>query len=96
MGLSFGPDVTAKFLAQNGLEMVVRSHEVKEEGYEIEAGGKLITVFSTPNYCDQVGNKAAFIKFGPDLNPRFTKYVAVPHPDVKPMAYASQYSMMGL
>lgn len=36
------------------LELVVRSHEVKDEGYQIEHDGKLITVFSAPNYCDQV------------------------------------------
>ena len=35
-------------------ELLVRSHEVKDEGYEIEHEGKLITVFSAPNYCDQV------------------------------------------
>ena len=28
VGLSFGPDVTEKFLALNNLKMVVRSHEV--------------------------------------------------------------------
>ena len=54
VGLSFGPDVTAKFLERNDLKLVVRSHEVKDAGYEIEADGKLITVFSAPNYCDQV------------------------------------------
>lgn len=36
------------------LDILVRSHEVKDEGYEIEHDGKLITVFSAPNYCDQV------------------------------------------
>lgn len=30
------------------IELVVRSHEVKDEGYEVDHGGKLITVFSAP------------------------------------------------
>jgi serine/threonine-protein phosphatase 5 len=49
VGLSFGPDVTRSFLANNGLELLIRSHEVKEDGYEIDHGGQLITVFSAPN-----------------------------------------------
>ena len=47
--MSFGPDVTAAFLEQNGLDLLIRSHEVKEEGYVVEHGGKCITVFSAPN-----------------------------------------------
>jgi diadenosine tetraphosphatase ApaH/serine/threonine PP2A family protein phosphatase len=35
-------------------DLIVRSHEVKDQGHEIEHDGKLITVFSAPNYCDQV------------------------------------------
>lgn len=27
---------------------------MKDDGYEIHHGGKLVTVFSAPNYCDQV------------------------------------------
>lgn len=30
VGLQFGPDVTADFLEDNGLELVVRSHEVRQ------------------------------------------------------------------
>jgi len=86
---SFGPDVTKQFLAVNKLDMIIRSHEMKEEGYEIEHDGKLITVFSAPNYCDQMGNKGAFIRFGSDLVPKFTKFEAVHHPPVKPMKYAN-------
>lgn len=33
---------------------VIRSHEVKDNGYEIDHDEKLVTVFSAPNYCDQV------------------------------------------
>ncbi|KXS19887.1 protein phosphatase 5 [Gonapodya prolifera JEL478] len=61
-GFQFGPDITSKFLERNGWDLVVRSHEVKEEGYEVQQNGKLITVFSAPNYCDQMGNKAAVIR----------------------------------
>lgn len=54
VGVGFGPDVTERFLSSNGLELLVRSHEVKDEGYYVEANGKCITIFSAPNYCDQV------------------------------------------
>lgn len=92
VGLSFGEDVTKRFLQENSLELVVRSHEVKEEGYEIEHDGKLITVFSAPNYCDQMGNKGAFIRFkAPELKPEIISFSAVPHPDVRPMAYANNF-----
>lgn len=89
VGFAFGPDITAAFLDSNDLSLLVRSHEVKEEGYLVEHGGKTITVFSAPNYCDTMGNKGAFIHFDSSLHPKFTQYEAVPHPDVKPMAYAA-------
>ena len=59
--------------------------------------GKCITVFSAPNYCDQMGNKGAFITItGDDVTPKFTSYAAVPHPPVRPMTYANQSSLFGL
>ncbi|XP_076890896.1 serine/threonine-protein phosphatase 5-like isoform X1 [Bidens hawaiensis] len=95
VGLSFGGDVTKRFLKDNNLDLVVRSHEVKDEGYEIDHDGKLITVFSAPNYCDQMGNKGAFIRFeAPTMEPKIVTFSAVPHPDVKPMAYASNFMRM--
>jgi hypothetical protein len=54
VGYSFGSDYTMAFLAVNNLELMVRSHEVKDDGYVEEHDGKCITVFSAPNYCDQV------------------------------------------
>ena len=89
VGYSFGPDITEAFLNFNDLQLLVRSHEVKDEGYLVEHGGKTITVFSAPNYCDSMGNKGAFIHFEESCEPKFTQYEAVPHPDVRPMAYAA-------
>ena len=88
--MAFGQDVTENFLKTNDLKMVVRSHEMKEEGYEIEHGGKCVTIFSAPNYCDQMGNKGAFIRFdGKTLTPKYRSFTAVPHPAVRPMQYAN-------
>lgn len=95
VGVQFGPDVTENFLRLNNLDYIIRSHEVKNEGYEVAHGGKCITVFSAPNYCDAMGNKGAFITLnGKDMKPVYTSYDAVPHPNVKPMAYASSIMNM--
>jgi len=99
VGVAFGSDVTENFLKTNDLKMVIRSHEMKEDGYEVEHGGKLVTVFSAPNYCDQMGNKGAFIRLdGKTMTPKYTTFAAVPHPPVRPMQYANPMlgSMMGM
>ena len=94
VGLCFGPDVTENFLEKNKLQLVIRSHEMKEEGYEVEHHGKLITVFSAPNYCDQMGNKGALVNLTKDndgkVHHSIESFDAVPHPDVRSMAYANK------
>ena len=94
VGLSFGPDVTESFLSRNGLQLVIRSHEMKDRGYEIEHGGKLVTVFSAPNYCDQMGNLGAFVKVSLDNDGKviteYKSFSAVPHPSKRAMCYANR------
>ncbi|KAF2722152.1 putative Serine/threonine protein phosphatase 5, partial [Polychaeton citri CBS 116435] len=85
VGLQFGPDVTKRFCEKNGLEAVIRSHEVRMEGYEVEHDGRCITVFSAPKYCDSTENKGAYINVESDYKLQFHKFDAVPHPDIKPM-----------
>ena len=46
-------------------------------------------VFSAPRYCDSTENKGAYINIGSDYQLDFHKFDAVPHPDIKPMAYQS-------
>jgi len=67
-GLSaFGPDITARFLAETGFGLVVRSHQVppNNEGYFVQHGGKLITIFSASNYCGIAGNTGAVLVLRP-------------------------------
>lgn len=60
VGLGFGSDITRRFLEDNGLTGVIRSHEVRQAGYSIEHGGQCITVFSAPNYVGLAVNLTAF------------------------------------
>jgi len=90
VSFAFGPDVTKRFLDNNGLQLLVRSHEVKMDGYEVECDGRLVTIFSAADYCGQVGNKGAYIIFkGSDMKPNYVQFDAAPQPNVKPMQYAS-------
>lgn len=90
ISIGFGPDIAKRFLDENKLgfnfffffilldsflDILVRSHEMKMDGYEIEAEGRVITIFSAPNYCDQMKNKGAFIRFkGKEMKPKITTF----------------------
>ena len=50
LGILFGQDDTRKFLKINNLEYIVRSHETVQEGCRYSHHGKVVTVFSAPNY----------------------------------------------
>ncbi|TID19951.1 Metallo-dependent phosphatase [Venturia nashicola] len=89
VGFQFGPDVTKRFCEKNGLEAIIRSHEVRMEGYEVEHDGRCITVFSAPRYCDSTENKGAFINIESDYKLKYTQFDAVPHPPIRAMAYAA-------
>lgn len=41
-GCYFGPDITARLLQRYNLKLLIRSHQCKQEGYEISHNGKVI------------------------------------------------------
>lgn len=55
---NFGIDVINTFLDTYELDLIVRGHQVVEDGYEFYCENRLITLFSAPNYCNQFKNNA--------------------------------------
>lgn len=68
LGVQFGPDITERFCLSNKIRKVLRSHETRDQGVEIEHNGRLITVFSAPNYCDASGNLGGVVHITENKN----------------------------
>ncbi|KAJ8771168.1 hypothetical protein K2173_023493 [Erythroxylum novogranatense] len=105
IGLLWGPDCTEEFLNKNQLKLIIRSHEGPDarekrpdltgmdEGYTIDhvvESGKLITIFSAPDYPqfqatdERFRNKGAYIilRYPNFDEPEFHTFEAVPRPKV--------------
>jgi serine/threonine-protein phosphatase PP1 catalytic subunit len=67
----FGADVVCEFLEKHDLDLLVRAHQVVEDGYEFFAGRKLVTLFSAPNYCGEFDNAGGIIAVDENLMCRF-------------------------
>ncbi|PNY10885.1 serine/threonine protein phosphatase 7-like protein [Trifolium pratense] len=108
IGLVWGPDVTEAFLKKYQFKLIIRSHEGPDarekrdgfegmdEGYTIDhivESGKLVTVFSAPDYPqfqateERYNNKGAYVVLEPPNfdNPIFHGFSAVtPRPKANP------------
>lgn len=61
VSFTFGADVVENFLKRHEFDLIVRAHQVVEDGYEFFAKRKLVTVFSAPNYCGEFDNAGAMM-----------------------------------
>ena len=68
----FGSDVVQEFLRTHDFDLVVRAHQVVEDGYEFFGENReMVTLFSAANYCGEFDNAAALMLIDADLTCSF-------------------------
>eukprot|EP00419_Tripos_fusus_P022575 CAMPEP_0172699282 /NCGR_PEP_ID=MMETSP1074-20121228/30074_1 /TAXON_ID=2916 /ORGANISM="Ceratium fusus, Strain PA161109" /LENGTH=304 /DNA_ID=CAMNT_0013520461 /DNA_START=40 /DNA_END=954 /DNA_ORIENTATION=- len=63
----FGADIVSRELQKWDMDLIVRAHQVVEDGYEFFARRQLITIFSAPNYCGEFDNAGAMMSVDDSL-----------------------------
>ena len=66
-GYLFGEDVVKTFEEINKIDLIARAHQLVMEGYKMMFDGKLVTIWSAPNYCYRCGNMASILKLDENL-----------------------------
>ena len=81
VSFTFGQNIVESFLAQHGFDLIARAHQVVEDGYEFFAERQLVTLFSAPNYCGELGATSqplAYIAYIADIAEVWPRFVLVP------------------
>ncbi|RUP47569.1 Metallo-dependent phosphatase [Jimgerdemannia flammicorona] len=77
-GYTFGSQVVKKFLEVNGMQHILRAHQLCMEGYQVLYEDRLSTVWSAPNYCYRCGNMASILEVGAHSERFFNVFDAAP------------------
>ena len=59
------------FMTTHNIDLIVRAHQVVEDGYEFFGGRNLVTIFSAPNYCGEFDNLGGILLLDKNLCAKF-------------------------
>ena len=63
----FSEKVVKRLVDKYDIELIVRGHQIMEDGYQFFADRKLITIFSAPCYTGEFDNNAAILSVDENL-----------------------------
>ena len=92
LGRLYGPKALRRFLKKNSLDVLIRSHECCSEGIDYpfkdnkKVGEKCLTVFSSPDYCEQ-NNKAAVVFIDKDMKITSTVFQKLADPSKRRVTF---------
>ncbi|KAK8885646.1 hypothetical protein M9Y10_041098 [Tritrichomonas musculus] len=78
IGYLFGQDNLLDFLEASKAVRIVRGHQFVPEGYVSLFDDRVITVFSSSNYCGTMNNEAAVLCMQPDGNDEIKRFPPLP------------------
>ncbi|VDM61708.1 unnamed protein product [Angiostrongylus costaricensis] len=74
ISFSFDESVVDEFCTNHNIDLIIRAHQITAEmvhgGYRIFAGGRLVTIFSAPNYQNMM-NDGCVMRIKRDLTANF-------------------------
>lgn len=86
VGYCFGIRATTEFMKTNNVNLIIRAHEMKQEGFEYCHENHVLTIFSAPNYDiddDNVPNKGALMVIDENMGKNIIKFGQAPSPENK-------------
>ena len=74
----FGKEEAEKFMDENGIQLIIRSHEFCQEGalFPFGENGGFLTIFSASNYCRTM-NSSAIVEIDEKLELHFSMFTPV-------------------
>lgn len=68
----FSEDQTLEFMKNNNLDLIIRSHDIVEKGFEKMYNNRVVSICSSTNYCNTHNNDGGiiFVKKNLEVQPK--------------------------